>query len=193
VLVVGAGPVGLLTGLFARHHGARAVAVADTRPRHLEAARALGLTAIDTGRTDAWRYCKGEWGHQRTDRGADVAFQCRASAGGLAEALRALRPQGVVVDLAFYHEPLDGLRLGEEFHHNGLSIRSAQVSRMPRGMGAQWDRTRLARATMDLLLSCGGAVRDAVISDVVPFDAGPAAIARVARSPAEVVQMVFAP
>jgi threonine dehydrogenase-like Zn-dependent dehydrogenase len=191
VLVVGAGPVGLLTGLFAGHHGARAVAVADDRPAHLAAVRALGLTPVDTAGVEAWRYCKEEWGHQRSDRGADVAFQCRADAGALAGALRALRPQGVVVDLAFYHGPVNRLPLGEEFHHNGLAIRSAHVSRVPRGMGARWDRTRLAHETIDLLLAHGGAVRQAVVSDVVAFESGPAAIARLAADPSRVVQLVL--
>jgi NADPH:quinone reductase-like Zn-dependent oxidoreductase len=191
VVVIGGGPVGLLTALFARHHGARAVAVADSRPRHLAAAGALGLTPVDTGHGPAWRHCKGEWGHGRGDRGADVAFQCRASGGALTEALRCLRPQGVVVDLAFYHEPVDGLALGEEFHHNGLSIRAAQAARVPRGMDGRWDRVRLASATLDLLRSRGAVVREAMV-DVVPFESGPAAVARLAASPAETIQLVFA-
>jgi threonine dehydrogenase-like Zn-dependent dehydrogenase len=192
VVVIGAGPIGLLTALFARHHGARAVGVADSRPRHLAAVRALGLTPIDTREVEAWRYCKSEWGHVRSDRGADVAFQCRADGVALAEALRCLRPQGVVVDLAFYHGPVDGLALGEEFHHNGLAIRAAQVARVPRGMAAQWDRTRLAWATIDLLLAWGSAVRQEVVTDVVPFESGPAAITRLAASPGDAIQLVFA-
>lgn len=191
VVVIGAGPVGLLTALLAAHHGARAVAVADSRPRHLAAAGALGLTPVDTTRVPAWRYCKGEWGHGRSDRGADVAFQCRASAPALTEALRCLRPQGVVVDLAFYHAPVGDLALGEEFHHNGLSIRAAQVARVPRGMEGRWDRSRLAEATLDLLRSRGDLVRDAV-TDVVPFESGPAAVAGLAANPAGSIQLVFA-
>jgi hypothetical protein len=98
----------------------------------------------------------------------------------------------VVVDLAFYHGPAHDLDLGEEFHHNGLSIRAAQVARVPPGMGALWDRTRLARATIDLLLARGTAVRDVVTTDVVPFESGPAAVARLAASPGDVIQLVFA-
>ena len=35
------------------------------------------------------------------------------------------------------------LRLGEEFHHNGLTIRCAQIGRVPRGLAHCWDRRRL--------------------------------------------------
>ena len=63
-------------------------------------------------------------------------------------ALRALRPQGTVIDLAFYQGGLDGTRLGEEFHHNGLAIRCAQIGRVPRGFAPLWDRRRLAAETV---------------------------------------------
>ncbi len=54
--------------------------------------------------------------------------------GSLHTALKALRPQGTAIDLAFYQGGADALRLGEEFHHNGLSIRCAQINRVPRGL-----------------------------------------------------------
>ena len=54
------------------------------------------------------------------DHGADVVFQCRGRSFALATALRVLRPQGTVVDLAFYTGGAEDVQLGEEFHHNGL-------------------------------------------------------------------------
>ena len=53
-------------------------------------------------------------------RGADMVFQTRARSDSLHRALKALRPQGTVIDLAFYQGGLDATRLGEAFHHNGL-------------------------------------------------------------------------
>jgi hypothetical protein len=50
VVVIGAGVVGLLTGLFARHLGAREVAVVDVTPERPEAAAALAtgrVVAVD--------------------------------------------------------------------------------------------------------------------------------------------------
>ena len=154
VLITGAGVVGLLTALFARRGGAAAVVVADPDPVRLAAAAALGLEVVDPG-TDASQWCKEHWVHGRRDRGADLVFQCRGRAAVLHEALRSLRPQGVVVDLAFYTEGAADLRLGEEFHHNGLTVRGAQINRVPRGLAASWDRDRLSAETARSCLPTG--------------------------------------
>ncbi len=190
VLVTGGGVVGLLTGLFCRMHGADAVAVADTSALRLAAAEGLGLTPVDEREIPAWHYCKRDWS-DGSDRGADVVFQCRGQAATLHTALRSLRAQGVVIDLAFYQGGADALRLGEEFHHNGLTIRCAQIGRVPRGLAGDWDRRRLADETIALVRDAGEAIREHVITDVVDLDDGPALIGQLARREREVVQAVF--
>lgn len=172
VLVTGGGAIGLLVGLLARHHGAAEVVVADPTPQRRAAAEGLGLRAVDDD-PDVLRELKVRWRHGPADHGADVVFQCRGQAGALAAALRALRPQGTVVDLAFYTAGADAVRLGEEFHHNGLALRCAQIGRVPRGLGHLWDRRRLSVETLDLLAAHGAAVREHLLSDVVPFDEAP--------------------
>jgi threonine dehydrogenase-like Zn-dependent dehydrogenase len=191
VLVVGAGVVGLLCGLWARHLGAAEVAVADPSPRRLAAAAALGLTPV--GDPEPWRALKGRWRHGPGDRGADVVLQCRGRVEALADALRCLRPQGAVIDLAFYTGGADALRLGEEFHHAGLTIRCAQIGRVPRGLAHAWDRERLSRETIALLRAHGPLVREHLIGDdVVPLDEAPALMRAVAAREREVLQAVFA-
>jgi threonine dehydrogenase-like Zn-dependent dehydrogenase len=191
VLVTGAGVVGLLTALLAAEHGASEVAVADRSARRLAAAEALGLEAIDDARTPAWRVCKDRW-RDGAARGADVAFQCRGRAEDLHAALRSLRPQGTVIDLAFYQGGAPALRLGEEFHHNGLAIRCAQIGRVPLQAAAEWDRARLAAETVELLARRGRDIRRHVITDVVPLEQGPELIAALAARRREVIQAVFA-
>jgi threonine dehydrogenase-like Zn-dependent dehydrogenase len=191
VLVIGAGVVGLLTGLFARHHGAREVAVADPTAERLRAAERLGLIPVDASATATWRWAKDRWAHGPGDRGADVVFQCRGQGAALATGLRSLRPQRTVIDLAFYQGGADEVRLGEEFHHNGLGIRCAQIGRVPRGTAAAWDRRRLAAATVDLLVAHGDAVREALVTDVVPFQDAPAVVADLAARRRHAVQVVF--
>ena len=66
------------------------------------------------------------------------------------------------------------LRLGEEFHHNGLSIRCAQIGRVPRGLAPLWTRERLQAETLDLLRSHGDVLRQVLVSDELPFDDAPA-------------------
>jgi len=189
VLVMGAGVIGLLTALFARHGGAAAVVVADPAPFRREVAARLGFAAADE--RDVWRYCKESWSHGGPDRGADVAFQCRAHSASLHEALRALRPQGTVIDLAFYQGGASELRLGEEFHHNALSIRCAQIRRVPRDLSFTWNRARLAQETIGLLRAEGQVIRDHIITDIVPLDDAPAFISRLVEDRRDFLQVVF--
>ena len=191
VLVTGGGVVGLLIGLFARHHGAASVVVADETPARLTAARGLGLDAIDESRVEVWRYCKERWVYGPGDRGADLVFQCRAQAASLRIALRSLRPQGTVIDLAFYQGGAEQVRLGEEFHHNGLRICCAQIGRVPRELGEGWDHARLARETVELLQAHGRAIRTHLITDIVPFADAPTVVAALGARQRHAIQVVF--
>lgn len=191
VLVTGGGVVGLITGLFALHYGASEVILMDPTPARRAAAEGLGMTALDDTQVEVWRWCKERFHHGPGDRGVDVAFQCRGASASLHTALQSLRPQGTVIDLAFYQGGATDVRLGEEFHHNGLAIRCAQIGRVPRGLGWAWDRARLARATLELLRAHGPAVRHHLITDVVPFDDAPALVERIATRQHHSIQTVF--
>jgi NADPH:quinone reductase-like Zn-dependent oxidoreductase len=174
VAVTGAGVVGLLTALFARAHGAASVVVLDPTPARRAVAEALGLETLDPSVDDPAVTLKTAWRHAADDRGADVVFQCRGQASALQLALRLLRPQGTVVDLAFYQGGAGDVQLGAEFHHNGLGIRCAQIGRVPRGLAGDWDRERLSAQTIALLRTDGAAIRKHMITAVVPFDEAPA-------------------
>jgi threonine dehydrogenase-like Zn-dependent dehydrogenase len=192
VLVTGAGVVGLLSGLFALHHGAATVAVADVTADRLRAAEGLGMTPIDESAIEAWQYCKERWRHGPGDRGADVVFQCRGQGSSLQSALRSARPQGSIIDLAFYQTGATDVRLGEEFHHNGLTIRCAQIARVPRGLSPVWDRRRLANETVELLRARGDAVRRHLVTEIVPFPEALRAVQELAERRRSAIQIVFA-
>ena len=106
--------------------------------------------------------------------------------------MKSLRPQGTVIDLAFYQGGADELRLGEEFHHNGLSIRCAQIGRVPRGLDFAWSHARLAHETIKLLRAHGDVIRRWLITDVIPFDDAPRFIAELAARRRQSIQAVFA-
>ncbi|QCU76832.1 zinc-binding alcohol dehydrogenase [Citricoccus sp. SGAir0253] len=190
VLVTGAGPIGLLTALFARFLGAREVAVADADPRRRALAERLGFLPLDL-EDDPGRTLKTRWRHGTGDHGADVVFQCRGKPRALQAALRSVRPQGTVVDLAFYTEGADAVRLGEEFHHNGLSLRCAQIGRVPRGLAHDWDRHRLSAETLRLLDAHAPEVREHLITDVEDFEEAPALMGEVAARRRHVLTAVF--
>ena len=103
-----------------------------------------------------------------------------------------MRPQATVVDLAFYQGGADELRLGEEFHHNGLALRCAQISRVPRGQAHLWDRARLSGETVGLLRARGADVRRHLVTDVVPLTSAAALLTDLAARRRHVLQAVFA-
>ncbi len=192
VLVTGAGVVGLLCALLAQLHGAADVVVADPDPHRLAVAENLGLETVDPASAELWRWCKDRWRHgPGGDRGADLVLQCRARSAVLHEALRCLRPQGTVIDLAFYQGGAQELRLGEEFHHNGLTIRCAQIGRVPRGLAPDWDRLRLSGETARLLRERGRDLRSHLVTDVVPEREAPGALLELARRQRSTTQMVL--
>jgi threonine dehydrogenase-like Zn-dependent dehydrogenase len=193
VVVVGGGVIGLLTALFATHHGAAEVVVLDPTPQRRAAAEQLGLRAVDPDDGDPAVALKSRWRHSAGDRGADVVFQCRGRTASLALALRLLRPQGTVIDLAFYTDNGTPLQLGSEFHHNGLSIRCAQIGRVPRGTAHVWDRERLSVETISMLAQHGPAVRKHIITDIVPLDEGPRLLTDLAERRRHVIQAVLTP
>jgi threonine dehydrogenase-like Zn-dependent dehydrogenase len=191
VAVTGAGVVGLLVALFARHHGAAETVLVDPTPRRRAVAEAFGLPALDPDTDDVAVELKTRWRHGPADRGADVVFQCRGQAASLALALRLLRPQGTVVDLAFYPGGADDVRLGEEFHHNGLAIRCAQIGRVPRGLTHLWDRERLSAETIGLLRTEGPGITKHLVTDLVPIVQAPELYTDLADRRRQVLQAVF--
>jgi threonine dehydrogenase-like Zn-dependent dehydrogenase len=190
VAIVGAGVVGLLTASFALSCDAAEVVIVDETPARLAIAAAIGANTL-LADDDPAVELKQRWRHAPNDRGADLVFQCRGQPRALALALRLLRPQGTLVDLAFYTQGADEVRLGEEFHHNGLTLRCAQIGRMPRGLAHAWDRERLSHETIALLRSRGRPLREHVITDVVGFADAPQFLADLAARRRQTVQAVL--
>lgn len=188
VVVWGGGTVGVFCALFARDAGASEVVVAEPSAFRRDILTRLGFTALDE---DAALAHAKSWGRGGA-RGAEIVLQTRARSESLHMALRALRPQGTVIDLAFYQGGSPGLRLGEEFHHNGLNLVCAQINRVPRVLSATWDQRRLAQETVRMLGVEGRAVREHVITDVVPYDDAPDFLHRLLRDRPDFLQVVFA-
>ena len=192
VLVFGSGVVGLLTAMMARWVGAAEVAVADSGPGRLGAARALGFPTVDVAEYDPASWAKERWScGPGGDRGADLAIQCRASDEYLARALDSLRPQGTVIDLAFYHGGAPAVHLGEAFHHNGLRHLSAQIFRVPRKLQHTWNRTRLSQETVLFLQECGADVRRHLITEIVPLEEAQRVFEEIAERRSQPLQVVF--
>ncbi|MEO0965225.1 MAG: alcohol dehydrogenase catalytic domain-containing protein [Planctomycetota bacterium] len=103
VLVVGAGPIGLVVGMVARACGAR-VAVSEVSDERLELAASFGFATIDAkgspgadAAAEAEAFTDGD--------GFDTTFEVSGSAPGLGLAMEATRVRGAVVQVGFFSEP----------------------------------------------------------------------------------------
>jgi L-iditol 2-dehydrogenase len=93
VVIVGAGPIGLLTLLAARQRGAGSIVVTDRDPHRLAVARLLGADqAIDVGRTDPVAAVEAA----THGRGADAVFEAVGIAATVAQSIAVARPGGQV-------------------------------------------------------------------------------------------------
>lgn len=126
VVVFGAGPVGLLTAQIARADGASRVYVVDRIASRLAIAETLGLDPILADGSDVAALLKRRHGAD----GIAIALECSGSSAALHEAVRVVRRQGLVVAVGFYQGDASGLRLGEEFHHNGVRVVCGQIGNL---------------------------------------------------------------
>jgi len=93
VVIVGAGPIGLLTLLAARRRGAGTIIVTDRDSHRLEVARRLGADhAIDVGSTDPVAAVEAA----TSGRGADAVFEAVGIAATVAQSVAVARPGGQV-------------------------------------------------------------------------------------------------
>lgn len=95
------------------------------------------------------------------------------------------------MDLAFYQGGADALRLGEEFHHDGLALVCAQINRVPRALHATWDQRRLSHETLRLLAAEGDAILRHMITHVVPVEDAPGFLRDLPRTRPAFLQIVF--
>jgi NADPH:quinone reductase-like Zn-dependent oxidoreductase len=179
-VVFGCGPIGLLVGQVARASGAAAVYAVDRLAARLEIARSLGLEPI-TAEGDVAARLKRDLGAE----GIAVAFECTGSAAALADAVRVVRRRGTVVAVGFYQGDATGLRLGEEFHHNGVEIRSGQIG----NLHSSFDPLSLRARSVDLARS-GRVILGGLPRHELPVEEASAGFAAL-RRPAEVLQVVF--
>ncbi len=191
VMICGTGVIGLMVGMMCLWAGADEVAVAGRNPWKLNVAESLGLLPVSTEKTDPGRWAKQRWHDGAGNRGAHVAFQCSGSDELLHHALRTLQPQGAVVDLGFYQQGASQAQFGQEFHHNSLKHICAQVSRLPRKLSSQWDRRRLAATTLAFLSARGDAVRNHLITHILPFSYAQQAYETLASGGKQALQIVL--
>ncbi len=123
VMIVGAGPIGLLTLAVARAYGAGAVYCTDLNQGRLDLATRLGATAaINVGGLDHTEILG------LTDPlGADISFEAVGTPGTLETAMRLVRPGGTVVAV--------GVNIAERIPFNLMLSQSKEATVVPVYLG----------------------------------------------------------
>ena len=160
---MGQGVIGLLATRLAVLNSAAVLAV-DRMERRRAAALHFGAahTTLDptSGRDVAAQV------RALTGAGADAAIPSRAYPA-LHEAIRSVQPGGRVVAAGFTRARVAILDLGEEFHHNRVSVVASQIGGLPTALTHRWDLARLHRAALGLV-AAGRVDVTSLVSHVVP-------------------------
>jgi NADPH:quinone reductase-like Zn-dependent oxidoreductase len=155
-VVFGAGPVGLIVAQLAVASGASTVHVVDQLVSRLEIAASCHLdTLLSAKGVDVARELKLRLGAD----GVAVVFECTGSTRALQDAIRTVRQRGRVVAVGFYQGEAAGLFLGDEFHHNGVEIRSAQIGNIHPAWSMATLRSRIIEHAVAGRLTLGGLPR----------------------------------
>ena len=143
VLVLGAGPIGLLTALVLRHRGMRRTSVCSRNPARGQRAVALGLSTISIEEVSASR------------ESPACVFECAGTPAAAQLAVQILRPLGRLLLVGLSLSPLDlaapPIVIKELSIHGVIAYRRAQF-----------------QAAIDML-AAGAIPVDDLISDVVPL------------------------
>ena len=100
-VVVGAGPIGILTGLMLRYSGAARVIISDVAEKRLALAAGLGLETVDVTKQDLLSVVR-----NATDgEGADVCFECSGSPAAAMEMTELTRVSGTICMVAVHKHP----------------------------------------------------------------------------------------
>lgn len=120
-VVLGSGPIGLLTMQVARLGGARTVYVTDLIPERLELARRLGAASVlkaDSADPVAWVK------EQTAGRGVDVVFEAAWAAQTVSQAVAMAKPGGRVVVAGIPSGPNDTISFpASTARRKGLTIK----------------------------------------------------------------------
>jgi 2-desacetyl-2-hydroxyethyl bacteriochlorophyllide A dehydrogenase len=187
VAVFGLGTFGLLAVQLARLSGAAWITAVDPIAERRDLAGGFGAVhTLDPESSDAGREIKVAAG----GGGVDVAIEFSGRYAALHEAMRSVRLGGSVVAAGFYLGAAEDLRLGEEWHHNRLTLIGSMSGWGAPHRDVGWDRRRLRTAALELLAN-GRLDVDAFVTYRVPFERAAEAYDLIDRRPAETLRVLL--
>ena len=144
VVVLGLGPVGVLTAAMLQRSGADVLG-ADPRRDRRETASRFGIRVVDTSEIRA------AVSSSTSGAGVPLVVEASGSPAALPLALELLSHEGEALVCSWFGSKAVRLPLGGAFHRRRLTIRSTQVSTIPARLAGRWDIARRWRAAMRLM------------------------------------------
>jgi len=186
VVVFGAGVPGQVVAQLARLNGAR-VTVVDLVPARRALAQRLGAVAtLDPAAEDVAGAVRAGTGN----RGADVVIEMSGSYQALHEAVRTAGYSSRVVASGFFQGAAAPLRLGEEFHHNRITVVGSQISGVAPHLQHRWDELRMSQTVLSLEAEGVLLLRE-LVTHVVPADEAPSAFEMLDTATEDALQVVL--
>jgi 2-desacetyl-2-hydroxyethyl bacteriochlorophyllide A dehydrogenase len=144
VVVLGLGPVGVLTAAMLQRSGANVLG-ADPRDDRREIAAHFAIRVVDPSEI---REAVGAF---TSGVGVPLVVDATGSPAALPLALELLAHEGEALVCSWFGSKEVRLPLGGAFHRRRLTIRSTQVSTIPSRMAERWNVDRRRRAAMRLV------------------------------------------
>jgi len=185
VAVFGLGAIGQMVAQMCRLSGALEVIVVDPiERRRVQAIKHGATVALNPLECDVGLEIKLATGKV----GVDVSVEASGAYPALHEAIRCTALGGTVVPLAFYVGEAKGLRLGEEWHMNRVTVLSSRANTDPNRGHPVWDNKRIRGTAFELLRTQKLKV-DGLVDPIVPFDESDEAYKRIDEHPEESIKL----
>ncbi len=186
VVVFGAGVPGQITAQLARLNGGRVVLADPVESRRRLALELGASAALDPLSEDVAETVR----TMTDDRGADVVIEMSGAYEALQEAVRTVGYSSRVVAAGFFQGDGVPLRLGEEFHHNRVSIVGSQISGVAPSLRHRWDELRMSRTVLQLVAD-GRLALDPLVTHLLPDADAPEAFEMLDRGARDTLQVVL--
>ena len=144
VVILGLGPVGVLTAAMVQRSGADVLGADPRRDRRETAAR-FGIRVVDSSEI------REAVAASTSGAGVPLVVDATGSPAALPLALELLAHEGEALVCSWYGSKDVRLALGGAFHRRRLTIRSTQVSTVPARLAGRWDIARRRRAAVRLM------------------------------------------
>lgn len=120
-VVIGAGPIGLLTAMVLQHLGVENLFISDIDPFRIAIAKTIGLKAINSAKVDIIKYIE----ENTNGDFADIVFEVAGVQESARQMTELLRPRGTVINVSvFKDQPVVDMR---EINFKELTVIGTRV------------------------------------------------------------------